>query len=221
MFFGPIEKKKQDGYSCLWLAGTFSTSPLKPQNGIQWNLIGNKTSMFSTMFVFFGPIEKMIWPPWPLIGWHVFVFSFETAERISSKLNRKQDLNVLFQVCIFWPIRKTRWPPWTLICWDIFDFYSETAEPNSAKLDRKQDLNGICQVCFWPSIKQKSVKKVTLTPPDTWPCPTLGLASVLMLRPISPELVLFPDFWISNIPRYFCFYIVLRCTICCPLDPLF
>ena len=26
-----------------------------------------------------------------------------------------------------------------------------------------------------------------------------------MLRPISPELVLFPDFWVSNIPRYFFF----------------
>ena len=23
-------------------------------------------------------------------------------------------------------------------------------------------------------------------------------------RPISPEFVLFPDFWVSNIPRYFC-----------------
>ena len=34
----------------------------------------------------------------------------------------------------------------------------------------------------------------TLTPPDTWSCPTLGLASVLMLRPISLELVLFLDF---------------------------
>ena len=45
----------------------------------------------------------------------------------------------------------------------------------------------------------------TLTPPDTWSCPTLGLASVLMLRPISPELVLFLDFWVSNFPRYFCF----------------
>ena len=45
----------------------------------------------------------------------------------------------------------------------------------------------------------------TLTPPDTWSCPTLGLAYVLMSRPISPELVLSPDFWISNIPRYFSF----------------
>ena len=45
----------------------------------------------------------------------------------------------------------------------------------------------------------------TLTPPDTWSCPTLGLACVLMSRPISPELVLCPDFWISNTPRYFSF----------------
>ena len=29
----------------------------------------------------------------------------------------------------------------------------------------------------------------TLTSPDTWSCPTLGLACVLMLRPISPELL--------------------------------
>ena len=60
----------------------------------------------------------------------------------------------------------------------------------------------------------------TLTPPDTWSCPTLGLACVLMSRPISPELVLFPDFWISNIPRYFSFaYLSLcpssvRATVC-------
>ena len=45
----------------------------------------------------------------------------------------------------------------------------------------------------------------TLTPPDTWSCPTLGLACVLMSRPISLELVLSPDFWISNTPRYFSF----------------
>ena len=45
----------------------------------------------------------------------------------------------------------------------------------------------------------------TLTPPDNWSCPTWGLASVLMLRPISPELVLFP-----NIPRYF--YFALNCN---------
>ena len=45
----------------------------------------------------------------------------------------------------------------------------------------------------------------TLTHPYTWSCLTLGLASVLMLRPISPELVLFPDFPILSILWYFCF----------------
>ena len=44
-------------------------------------------------------------------------------------------------------------------------------------------------------------------PGSTLSCPTLGFASVLMLRSISPELVLFPDFWVSNIPRYFYFCI--------------
>ena len=34
----------------------------------------------------------------------------------------------------------------------------------------------------------------TLTPSDTWSCPTLGLASVLMFRPSPPELILFLDF---------------------------
>ena len=45
----------------------------------------------------------------------------------------------------------------------------------------------------------------TLTPPDTWFCPTLGLACVLILRPIAPELLLFPDIWVSTTSRYFCF----------------
>ena len=56
-----------------------------------------------------------------------------------------------------------------------------------------------------------------LTPPDTWSCPTLGLACVLMSRPISPELVLSPDFWISNTPRYFsfAFKITAMHLVCC------
>ena len=37
---------------------TFLTSPLNPLNGNQLNLTGSKISMFSTKFVFFGPIEK-------------------------------------------------------------------------------------------------------------------------------------------------------------------
>ena len=37
-------------------------------------------------------------------------------------------------------------------------------------------------------------------------CPTLGIACVLMLRPISPELDLFRDFKVSNFAGFFLFY---------------
>ena len=58
VFFVPIKKKKQDDRSSLWLAETFSTSPLKPLNRFQRNLTENKISTSSTMFEFFGPIGK-------------------------------------------------------------------------------------------------------------------------------------------------------------------
>ena len=53
--------EKQDGRPGLWLAETFSTSPLKPLNGIQRNLTESKISTPSTMFVFFraDPKNKM------------------------------------------------------------------------------------------------------------------------------------------------------------------
>ena len=141
--------EKQDGCPGLWLAETFSIAPPKPLNGIQRNLTGNKISTSFTKFVLFGPIGKIRWPPWPLIGWDIFDFSSETAERNSTKLDRKQDLNALYQVCVFLANRKTRWPPWSLIGWDIFDFSYETSERNSTKLDRKQDRNVFYQVCVF------------------------------------------------------------------------
>ena len=138
--------EKQDGYHCLWLAETFSISPLKPLNGIQWNLTGSKISTSSTKFLFFRAYWKTRWLPWPLIGWHIFYFS---PERNSTQLDRKQDLKVLYQVFFFGPIGKVRWPPWLLIGWHIFVFHSETAERNSMKLDRKQDLVVLYQVCIF------------------------------------------------------------------------
>ena len=95
------QSEKQDGHPGIWLAKAFSTSPLKPLNGIQRNLTGSKISTSPTKFVFFRPIGKTRWPPWPLIGWDSFNFSSETAERNSTKLYRKQDLNVLYKVCVF------------------------------------------------------------------------------------------------------------------------
>ena len=100
--------EKQDGRPGLWLAETFLTSPLKPLNYIQRNLIGSKLSTPSTKFVFFGPIGKTKWPPWPLIGWDIFDISEESAERKSTKLDRKQALNALYQVCVFGANRKSK-----------------------------------------------------------------------------------------------------------------
>ena len=105
-FSGRLEK--QDGRPCLWLVETFSTSPLKLLNGIQWNMTGSKIITTSGKFVFFGPIGKTRWPYWRLIGRDIFNFSSETAEQNSTKLDRKQDYNVLYQVCVFWADRKNK-----------------------------------------------------------------------------------------------------------------
>ena len=143
-FFG--RSGKQDGCPGLWLAETFSTSPLKPLNGIQRNLTGSKISTSPTRFVFFGMIRKTRWPPWPLIGWDIFDFYSETAERNSMKLDRKEDLNVLCQVCVFGPIGKTRWLPWPLIGWDIFDFWNRWTEFNETWQEARSQrpLRSLC-----------------------------------------------------------------------------
>ena len=85
MVFGSIEK--QDDSPGLWLTEAFSTPPLKPFNRIQI-------------------------------------------------LNRKEDLNVFNQVCVF-----RADPKYKMVGWGILDFFSEVAEWISTKLDRKQDLN--------------------------------------------------------------------------------
>ena len=128
-------------------AWTVSTSPLTQCNGIQRNLTGSRISTSSIKFAFFGHIGITKWPLRPLIGWDIFDFSSETAERNSTKPDRKLHLHVLVHVCPFRADRKKRWQPWPLIGWDIYDFYSATTEQNSTKLDWKEDLNVSYQVC--------------------------------------------------------------------------
>ena len=80
---------------------------MKPLNGIQRNLTESKLSTSSTKFVFFGLIQKKQYGrPGLWLAETYFDFSSETAERNSAKLDRKQDLNVLYQVCVF---RAEKW----------------------------------------------------------------------------------------------------------------
>ena len=106
--------------------------------------------MSSTQFVFFEAIGKTRWPSRPLIRWDNFDFSSETSERNSSKLDRKQDLNVFYHVCVLVKSEKNKTAAlasdWLRL---FFDFSSETAERNSTKLDRKQDLSVLFQVCVF------------------------------------------------------------------------
>ena len=106
VFLGLIGKTRWPPWPLI--GETFLTSPLKPLNRIQRNLTASKISMCSTKFVFFGPIGKTRLPPWPLIGWDIFDFSSETAKQNSTKLDRKKDLNVLCQVCLFWADQKNK-----------------------------------------------------------------------------------------------------------------
>ena len=74
----------------------------------EFNKTGSRISTSSTKFVFLGSIRKTRWLPWPLIGWDIFNFFSETTERNSTKLDRKQDLNFLYQVCLFRADKKNK-----------------------------------------------------------------------------------------------------------------
>ena len=90
--------------------------------------------MSSTKFVFLGRFRKTRWPPWPLIGWDIFDFSYKTAEQNWMKLVWKQDLNVLHQICIFRADRKNKMAAlasdwlrhFRLLLWNRWTEFNET-----------------------------------------------------------------------------------------------
>ena len=112
------------------------------------NLTGSKISTPSTKFVFFRPIGKARWPSRPLISWDIFDFSSETAERNSTKLDRKQGLSHLPSLC-FPADRKNKMAAlasdwlrhFRLLLWNRWTEFNE--------IDRKQDLKALYQVCVF------------------------------------------------------------------------
>ena len=218
------------------LTFTFSTSSLKPLNGIQQNLTGSKISMSSTKFVFFEPIGKTRWPPLPLIGWDIFDFFSETAERNSTKLDRKQDLNVFYRVCVFRADRKNKMAAlasdwlrhFRLLLWNCWTEFNESW--------RKQDLNVLYQVCvFWADRKNKMAALASdwlshfrLLLWNRWTEFNETWQEARSQRPLLSLCFLgwsvkqdgHPGIWIAETfsTRL---HIVLRCTICGPLGLLF
>ena len=146
-----------------------STSSLKPLNTIQRNLTGSKISTASTKFMFFGPIGKTRWRPWPLIGWDIVDFFSETAEGNSTKLDRKEDLNILYQVCVFRADQKNKMTPlasdwlrhFQVLLWNCWLEFKETWQEG-----RSWRLLHVPSLCFsgWWVNKNcrpgRSVKKV-------------------------------------------------------------
>ena len=100
VFFRADRKNKMAALASDWLRH-FSTSSLKPLNRIQRNLIRSKILMSSTKFVFFWTIGKNKIAALTSDWLRQFRLLVLTAERNSTKLDRKQDLNVLYQVCVF------------------------------------------------------------------------------------------------------------------------
>ena len=168
--------EKQDGRPGLWLADTFSTSPLKPLNRIQRNLTGSKITTSSTKFVYFGSIGKTRWPPWPLIGWDIFRCLLWNCWTELMKLDRKQDLNVLYQVCVFWADQKNKmatlasdWlrhfrlpdPFWHVHCTQVSD--SGPLGPLVRPVAQKQKWSSLGPAIWWllslllPLCPQKSL----------------------------------------------------------------
>ena len=72
------------------------------------------------------------------------------------KLDRRQDFNFLYHVCVFWADRKNKMAALASDWLRIFYPSSETAEQPATKLDSKNDINILYQVCaFWANWKNK------------------------------------------------------------------
>ena len=91
VFFFLGRSEKQDGRHGLWLAETFSTSHLKPLNGIEQNLTGSKiwASFTKFVWVFFSADRKNKIADLASDWMRRVPETSETAERNSTKLDRK------------------------------------------------------------------------------------------------------------------------------------
>ena len=170
------------------LTFTFLTSSLKPLNRFQRNLTGSKISTSSTKFVFFGPIGKTRWPPRALIGWDTFDFFSKTAEGNLTKLDRKQDLNVLYQVCVFRADWKTKMAApasdWLrhfwLLLWNRWAEFEETWQ-------KARSQCALPSLYFWGRSEKQDGR------------PGLWLAETFLTSPLKPQKGIWWNLTVSKI----------------------
>ena len=134
----------------------------------------------------------------PSLTFHIFDFSSETTEQNSTKLDRKQELNILNQVCVFLGRSEKQDGRPGLWLAETFSTSSETAERNSTKLDRNQDLNIPCQVCvFWARSEKQDGR------PGLWLAETFSTSPLKPLNGIQRNLT---GSKISTSPTKFVFF---------------
>ena len=157
--------------------------------------------MSFTMFVFFGPIGKTRWPPWPLICWDIFDFSSETTERNSTKLDRKQDLNVLYPVCVFRADRKNKMAAlasdwlrhFRLLLWNRWTEFNKTWQEARSQCP-------LPNLCFSGRSGKQNGR------PGLWLAETFSISSLKLLNRIKQNLT------VSKI--------LMSCTMCVFFGPI-
>ena len=119
----------------------------------------------------------------PLIGWDIFDFSSETAERNSTKLDRKQDLNVLYQVCVFWADRKNKMASpasdwlryFRLLLWNGWTKFNETWQ-------KARSQRPLPSLCFSSWSENQDGR------PGLWLTETFSTSSLKQLKGIQRNL---------------------------------
>ena len=147
--------EKQDGRPGLWLAETFSTSPLKPLNEIQLNWKGSKISTSPTKFVFWADRKnKMaaLASDWLIY----FRLSSETAEGIQLNWKGSKISTSPTKFVFFWADRKNKivalasdWLRYfRLLLWNCWTEFNETWQ-------EARSLRPLPSLCFWADQKNK------------------------------------------------------------------
>ena len=95
-----------------------------------------------------------------MISWDIFDFSSESSEQNSTKLDMKQDFNVLYQVCVFravcvfGPIGKTRWPPGLWFAETFSNYSLKLLNRIRRNLTGSKILTSYTSLCFFGPIRK-------------------------------------------------------------------